>query len=189
MQRGQRQRRWPDALRGGGAINSRVPRLVVPFLIAAAIVALDQLSKAWVVANVPFGVRFASWLDVVHLTHTRNTGAAFGMFRDVRLEVGAFAVDAVQILGIVSLAAAVTIAVWLIRAPAMEMPLRVALGIVMGGAIGNGIDRWRMGYVVDFIHAQRGGFDFAVFNVADAAITVGAVALFLLSLRKSSAVS
>jgi signal peptidase II len=159
--------------------------MVVPFLIAAAIVALDQLSKAWVVANVPIGVRSGSWFDLIHLTHTRNTGAAFGMFRDAGFTVGSFAVDAVQLLGIVSVAAAVTIAVWLIRAPALPTALRLALGVVMGGAVGNGVDRWRLGYVVDFIHAQRGSFDFAVFNVADAAITVGAIALFLATLRKS----
>jgi signal peptidase II len=179
-------RRWPDAAAQARALDSRVAR-AFPFLIAAAIVALDQLSKAYVVANVPYGVRSGTWFGLIHLTHTRNTGAAFGLFRDVRIEIGALAIDGVQLLGIVSVAAAVTIAVWLLRARALPIGLRVALGVVMGGAIGNGVDRWRLGYVVDFIHAQRGSFDFAVFNVADAAITVGAVGLFLATLRSREA--
>jgi signal peptidase II len=169
-----------------------VVRHVLPFALAAAVVGLDQLSKAWVVENVRYGSRLASWFDLIHLTHTRNSGAAFGMLRDARLSIGTFAIDGVQILGVVSVAAAIVIAVWLLRSKAMPPSLRVALGMVMGGAIGNGIDRWRLGYVVDFIHPQRGGFDFAVFNVADAAISVGAVLLLIASLphpRRSEAIS
>jgi signal peptidase II len=150
-----------------------------PFALAAAIVGLDQLSKAWIVAEVPFGTRVASWGGILHLTHTRNSGAAFGLLRDRTFEVGTFSVGGVQVLGLVSLVVAVALAVWLVRSRTLTGFSRLALGAIMGGAIGNGIDRWRLGYVTDFLHAQRGWFDFPVFNVADIGISLGATALLL----------
>jgi signal peptidase II len=150
-----------------------------PFVLAAAIVGLDQLSKTWVVAEVPLGARVASWGGILHLTHTRNSGAAFGFLRDRSFEVGPVAISGVQVLGMVSLAVAVALAVWLARSRSLGGFSRLALGAIMGGAIGNGIDRWRLGYVTDFLHAQRGWFDFPVFNVADVGISVGATALLL----------
>jgi signal peptidase II len=153
-----------------------------PFVLAAAFVVADQLSKAWVVAEVPFGTRVASWAGFLHLTHTRNTGAAFGLLRDGMLELGALRISGVQLLGLVSLVVAVALAVWLARGRSLNLPTRLALGAIMGGAIGNGIDRWRLGYVTDFLHAQVGWFDFPVFNVADVGISVGATALLLASI-------
>ena len=165
------------------AIHSRPMALRwTPFALAAVLVVLDQASKAWVVAEVPLGTRAGSWLGLLHLTHTRNSGAAFGLLRDFELRLGAVAIDGVQLLGLVSLAVALGLAVWLARAHALGWGTRLALGAIMGGAIGNGIDRWRLHYVVDFIHAQAGWFDFPVFNVADMAITVGAGGLLLSAL-------
>jgi signal peptidase II len=154
----------------------------LPFSLAAAVVALDQLSKAWVVAEVPLGTRAGSWGGILHLTHTRNSGAAFGLLRDFGLDLGVVTIDGVQLLGLVSLVVAVALAVWLFRAHALGWGTRLALGAVMGGAVGNGIDRWRLHYVVDFIHAQAGWFDFPVFNVADIGISVGAAGLLLATL-------
>lgn len=150
-----------------------------PFVLAAAIVGLDQLSKAWIVAEVPLGARVASWGGILHLTHTRNSGAAFGFLRDRSFELGGYAISGVQVLGMVSVAVAVALAVWLARSRTLGGFTRLALGAIMGGAIGNGIDRWRLGYVTDFLHAQRGWFDFPVFNVADIGISVGATALLV----------
>lgn len=154
----------------------------LPFALAAAVIALDQLSKAWVVAEVPLGTRAGSWGGILHLTHTRNSGAAFGLLRDFGLDLGFVTIDGVQLLGLVSLVVAVVLAVWLVRAQALGWGTRLALGAVMGGAVGNGIDRWRLHYVVDFIHAQAGWFDFPVFNVADIGISVGAAGLLLATL-------
>jgi|GEM_PF-149140 len=153
-----------------------------PFALAAAIVVLDQLTKAWVVAEVPLGARAGSWAGLVHLTHTRNSGAAFGLLGGFSLELGAVTIDGVQLLGLVSLVVAVALAVWLARARALGWGTRLALGAVMGGAIGNGVDRWRLHYVVDFIHLQAGWFDFPVFNVADMGISLGAGLLLLATL-------
>jgi signal peptidase II len=150
-----------------------------PFALAAAFVVADQLSKSWVVAEVPLGARVASWAGFLHLTHTRNSGAAFGLLRDRVLDLGVTTVDGVQLLGMVSLAVALALAVWLALSRTLGTPTRLALGAIMGGAIGNGIDRWRLGYVTDFVHAQVGWFDFPVFNVADVGISVGATALLL----------
>ncbi|MFO8149560.1 MAG: signal peptidase II [Trueperaceae bacterium] len=154
----------------------------LPFSLAAAVIALDQLSKAWVVAEVPLGTRAGSWGGILHLTHTRNSGAAFGLLRDFGLDLGVVTIDGVQLLGLVSLVVAVALAVWLFRAHALGWGTRLALGAVMGGAVGNGIDRWRLHYVVDFIHAQAGWFDFPVFNVADIGISLGAAWLLLSTL-------
>ncbi len=154
----------------------------VPFALAAAVIALDQLSKAWVVAEVPLGTRVGSWGGILHLTHTRNSGAAFGLLRDFGLDLGVVTIDGVQLLGLVSLVVAVGLAVWLLRARSLGWGTRLALGAVMGGAVGNGIDRWRLHYVVDFVHAQAGWFDFPVFNVADIGISVGAAGLLLATL-------
>jgi len=154
----------------------------LPFALAAVVIALDQLSKAWVVAEVPLASRAGSWGGILHLTHTRNSGAAFGLLRDFGLDLGIVTIDGVQLLGLVSLVVAVVLAVWLVRAQALGWGTRLALGAVMGGAVGNGIDRWRLHYVVDFIHAQAGWFDFPVFNVADIGISVGAAGLLLATL-------
>jgi signal peptidase II len=159
----------------------------LPFALAAVVIALDQLTKAWVVAEVPLGARVASWGGILHLTHTRNSGAAFGLLRDFGLTLGGLTIDGVQLLGLVSLVVAVALAVWLLRAHALGWGTRLALGSVMGGAVGNGIDRWRLHYVVDFIHAQAGWFDFPVFNVADLGISLGATGLLLATLFSGAA--
>jgi signal peptidase II len=154
-------------------------RNAVALLLAGLIVAFDQWSKLWVVAEVPLWVRSGSWFEVLHLTHTRNRGAAFGLLRDLQIPLGDITLDGVNILGMVSLIAAVGIALTLWLVPYMPWGTTLALGALMGGAIGNGLDRWSQGYVVDFIHFQLGWFDFPVFNVADIGISLGAVYLAL----------
>lgn len=157
-------------------------RRPLPFALALAIVALDQFTKDWVVANVALGERAASWLGFFHLTHTRNTGAAFGLLRDLRLDLGFTTIDGVQVLGIVSLLVAAVIVVVLRRPVRIDRLTLVALGTLLGGAVGNGIDRLRLGYVTDFVQMQAGWFDFPVYNVADVAIVVGAGLLVLSTL-------
>lgn len=162
-------------------------RRPVPFALALALIALDQLTKSWVVAEVTIGERAASWLGFFHLTHTRNTGAAFGLLRDLRLDLGFTTIDGVQVLGLVSLLVAIAVVVVLRRPTKLDRLTVVALGTLLGGAVGNGIDRLRLGYVTDFIQMQAGWFDFPVFNVADIAIVVGAGLLVLSTLLHPSA--
>lgn len=155
-------------------------------MLALALIALDQATKAWVVAELAFGERAASWLGFFHLTHTRNSGAAFGLLRDLRLNLGFTTIDAVQILGLVSLLVAAAIVVVLRRPAPLDRLTVVALGTLLGGAVGNGIDRLRLGYVTDFLQLQAGWFDFPVFNVADIEIVVGAGLLVLSTLLHPS---
>ena len=157
-------------------------RRPLPFVLALALIALDQATKSWVVAEVAIGERAASWLGFFHLTHTRNTGAAFGLLRDLRLDLGFATIDGVQVLGIVSLLVATAIVVVLRRPTRIDRLTVVALGTLLGGAVGNGIDRLRLGYVTDFVQMQAGWFDFPVYNVADVAIVVGAGLLVLSTL-------
>lgn len=157
-------------------------RRPLPFAIALALIVLDQATKSWVVAEVAIGERAASWLGFFHLTHTRNTGAAFGLLRDLRLDLGFTTIDGVQLLGIVSLLVATAIVVVLRRPARIDRLTVVALGTLLGGAVGNGIDRLRLGYVTDFIQMQAGWFDFPVYNVADVAIVAGAGLLVLSTL-------
>ncbi len=157
-------------------------RRAFPFLLAAGLVALDQATKALAVAEIAIGERAASWLGFFHLTHVRNTGAAFGLLRDRGLDLGFATIDGVQLLGLVSLSVALAIAIALLRARQLPALVAWALGSLLGGAVGNGVDRLRLGYVTDFIQMQAGWFDFPVFNVADMAIVAGAALLVLSSL-------
>jgi signal peptidase II len=169
-------------MRRRGAVDSaamHVDRLL-PIGLAAALVAVDQASKAWIVANVPLGVREYTLGLGFHVTHTRNSGAAFGMLRDLQWPIGPVLIDATVVLGLLNLVVSVAIVGYLLaRGEQLDRLTRAALSLVLAGAAGNMIDRLRLGYVVDFIDFQVGGFDFAVFNVADASIVVGAGLLVL----------
>lgn len=137
----------------------RKPTVVV--LIAGAVLAADQLTKALVRAYLPPGASFpADW--PVRLTHVTNTGAAFGLFTNQSL-----------VLTFVAFFAIGLIVYYYRKMPDGAWPLRVALGLQLGGAAGNLIDRLRQGYVTDFIDLRF----WPVFNIADSAITVGAVLL------------
>jgi signal peptidase II len=132
------------------------------YLIALAVIALDQISKLLVTSRLPFGMSVPAVQDVLYITLVRNRGGAFGLFQSW---AGA--------LIIITLAAAIAIIVVTRRGGAMPRLLGVALALQLGGALGNLIDRLRFGYVVDF-------FDFRVwpvFNLADSAITVGVALL------------
>ncbi|TAM09362.1 MAG: signal peptidase II [Nevskiaceae bacterium] len=136
--------------------------------IAAAVILLDQGAKALIVHSLPLydSVWLLPWLN---LTSLRNTGAAFSMFAGAPGTV------------FIALAAAVSlgILVWLYRHPQASKLEALAFSLIMGGAIGNAIDRGVHGYVVDFIDFHVGAWHFAAFNIADSAITIGAGLLLL----------
>ena len=145
---------------------------LMTYAIAAMIVALDQLSKFWVlrVLNLPHRPSIEV-LPIFHLSMVWNQGVSFGLFR-ADAELGRW-----LIVGFATVVVSV-LAVW---AWGLQRRLTaVAVGLVMGGAVGNNlIDRVRFGAVADFLDFTRIGFFPWVFNVADSAITVG-VALLLL---------
>ena len=135
------------------------------FGIAATVWILDQLSKAWLVGQLSPGESMNVVGDWVRLVFSQNSGALFGLFRD----------NAV-IFGIVSLAVIGLIVAYHGRA-GRSAYLSVALGLLLGGALGNVTDRLRLGYVVDFVDIGIGSFRWYTFNVADAAISLAIVML------------
>ena len=146
-------------------------RLVDLLSIAGAAFALDAASK-WLILNVVMQPpRAIPLLPVLDLTLGFNTGVSFGLFGG-----GA----ARWALSVFSVVVAGALAWWATKAD--RRLLIAAIGLVMGGAIGNAIDRIRFGYVVDFVHLHAGPWSFYVFNVADAAITIGVVILLVRAL-------
>jgi len=158
----------PDVATGSevvpAAASTRAHWLV--FLgIAATVVVLDQIAKAWLVANVSPGEVVEVLGDWVRLIFSQNSGALFGLFRD----------NAV-LFGIVSLAVIGLIVAYHGRA-GRSLYMSIALGLLLGGAIGNLVDRLRIGYVVDFIDIGIGDWRFYTFNLADSAISLAIVLL------------
>jgi signal peptidase II len=150
------------------------------YALAVLVIVVDQISKYWILYVYDLPSRFSTPIaGPFSLTMVWNKGVSFGLFRAE--------VDLVRwALTLFSLGVAVVLAFWVRKA---QRPLLgVGLGLVIGGAIGNAIDRFRFGAVVDFLDFQRLGFFPWVFNVADSAITVGVVFLLLDSMRKDSAV-
>ena len=145
-------------------------------LIAGVLVlAADQLSKWWVVNQLHLPeLGQIVLLPVLNLTMVQNRGVTFGLLNGL----GSWGHVA---LAAIALAVVVALGFWLRRAESKLVA--VAIGAVAGGAIGNVIDRLRFGWVVDFIHAHIdtpwGDFSWYVFNLADAAIVCGVVALIL----------
>jgi signal peptidase II len=136
------------------------------FLIAGIVVVLDQIIKAIVVYSMRMGVSTDILGSVVRLTRTQNSGAAFGLFKDGRI---AFI--------IVSAAASIAIILFRREIAKMRQWERASFGLILGGAVGNLIDRIRVGSVVDFLDIGIDSLRWPAFNVADSAITVGVTIL------------
>ncbi len=150
----------------------KIPRITLAaYGFAILIIVVDQLTKAWVLNDL--GLRFEGQthpvLDpVFSITLVHNEGVSFGLFGDgsARWMLSVFSVAVAGILGW-----------WAIKAD--RRLLVTAIGMIMGGAIGNVIDRIRFGWVVDFLDFSGTGFFPWVFNVADSAITIGVILLIL----------
>lgn len=171
--------------RGGSAVvvdNSgaaqRRSAVLLP-LVAVLILILDQASKIWIRANLPPGEEIAVWPGVVHLSHVLNRGAAWGMLEGRRWLL--------IMITLVVLAGAVAMARSVARSGLLA---KVGLGLIVGGAVGNLIDRVLFGTVTDMIDFDTAFAplrNFPVFNVADSALTVGVCLLLCTALRRESA--
>lgn len=133
--------------------------------LAAAVFVIDQLTKAWLVSFLSPGERIEVVGDYVRLIHSQNTGALFGLFRDQAMF---FAIVSVGVVGVI---------VWFHHSSGRNTLLSLALGLLLGGALGNMADRFRIGYVVDFVDVGLGSLRFYTFNVADSAISVALLLL------------
>jgi signal peptidase II len=151
------------------------PRWGIFVSIVVSVVVLDQLSKAWLVATVAPGEVLRIIGDYVRLVQSQNSGALFGMFRDQALLFGLVS------LGVVALIVAYH------AMSGRNLYLSIALGLLLGGAIGNGIDRFRINHVTDWVDIGLGDLRFWTFNVADSAITIAILMLIGLALFPSLA--
>ena len=136
-------------------------------LIAGTVILLDQWAKDWVRSNLAFGEQWMPWswlAPYARILNWRNTGAAFGLFQ-----------EGGGIFTILAIAVAIMIIYYFPRIQRGDWALRLAMGLQLGGAVGNLIDRLQHGYVTDFISVSS----FPVFNVADTSITLGVVILLL----------
>ena len=151
-------------------------------LLAGAVVALDQISKAIALDRLPLGVPIAVIDGLLALTLVLNPGLAFGLLGSVPLAWR----WTVAALSLVALAVLARVALRVL--PAGGWTGRMAIGLIFGGAVGNLIDRARFGAVVDFVDVYWRGWHWPAFNVADSAITVGValLALRLLNDRSTS---
>ena len=147
-------------------------------LLIAAVVVFDQLTKALVVRQIGLHDYVPLVDGLVSLSHVRNHGAAFGLLSDWNLPYQSL------LLSVLSLAALGAIATYFLRLPAAARLPRMALALVLGGAVGNVIDRLRLGYVVDFVHVYWREYQWPDFNAADSAITIG-VALLVIDILSS----
>jgi signal peptidase II len=161
-----------SATAGGGAQSGPVPRrFALELALVAGIVALDQLTKLLVRQQVPLHDSIPVIPGLLNLVHVRNTGAAFGFLNAVDFPYKPAAV------ALVATAALMGIALYAARMSSHERLARTGLALILGGAVGNLIDRLALGSVVDFVDVVLGGWHFWAFNVADAAITLGVVAM------------
>lgn len=139
--------------------------------VIAGSVLLDQLTKWLAVVYLQGAPSFPIWQDVLHFTFVKNEGAAFGMLSNHR-----------WVFMVVSTVAIVGLSVYLFAFCKESRWVKISLAMIIGGGIGNMIDRVALGYVVDFIDFTL--IDFAVFNVADSFVTVGAGILIFILLRE-----
>ncbi|MET0381980.1 MAG: signal peptidase II [Burkholderiaceae bacterium] len=155
--------------------SSGSPSLWLWLGIAAVVVLFDQFTKTLIVGGLRLGEarRVASFFEVVRW---HNTGAAFSFLS------GSSGWQRWFFIGLALTASAFIL--WLLKRHAAQRLFCFAIAMVLGGAVGNVIDRIRHGYVVDFIHVHYLRFDFPAFNLADSAITLGAICLILDELRR-----
>src|SRR3990172_5083019 len=141
--------------------------------LAIFVLVADQLSKLWAVRVLPHGeIALAPFFN---FALAYNTGAAFGFLSGASGWQNFFFVAIAIVVGTV-------IVVMLRRLKPDDTQVAVALWLILGGAIGNLADRLRFGHVVDFLDFHLGGWHFWTFNIADSAITIGAILLILDSL-------
>lgn len=143
-----------------------------PFIVLVGlIIAIDQASKQWIASELSGG-RTIVFLDgALRLIYSENNGALFGLFG-----------GQVLIFALLSLAVIAMIVTFHARS-GRSAYMTLTLGLLLGGAVGNAIDRFRLGYVVDFVDGGLGTTRFFTFNVADACISGAILLLFLVAIR------
>jgi signal peptidase II len=145
------------------------------FGLALLVLLLDQVTKVWAEAALGYGQPVVL-LPFLNLTLVYNLGAAFSFLADAGGWQRSFFI-------VLSSAVSLVLVVWIWRLPPGARLLGSALALVLGGAVGNLVDRLAYGHVIDFIDLHAGGWHWPAFNVADSAITCGVLLLLFDGLR------
>ena len=150
-------------------------RYILIAVTAALVTVFDQLSKAWVLLTIPLYTEIPVIKGVFSLVHVRNRGAAFGFLNrhDISWQFWLFFVATIIAVGVIVLLAR--------SAKASDYSFLVALGLILGGATGNLIDRILYREVIDFLDFYYNNYHWPAFNVADIAICCGAFLALILS--------
>lgn len=158
-------------MNGASGPMKRWQIVVGALLLGVVVIALDIASKQWATDNLVLyrPEQLTSWLN---LTLAHNYGAAFSMLSDAGGWQRWF-------FTIIASSVTVVLLIWLFRLPQEEWLTGLSLGLIIGGAVGNLIDRVQLGYVVDFIDVHYQGHHWPAFNIADSAITCGIILMLV----------
>lgn len=156
--------------------NRNVNRYVRVTLIAFMVVALDQVSKAIIARTINLYQSIPVVDGFFNLVYIRNRGIAFGLLNSADHSLGFY----IQVPAVI--VAVLIIGWWLHKLPDEDKHLFIGLALIIGGAIGNLIDRLRLGEVIDFLDFHIGSYAWPSFNLADSAITIGAIYLAIIFL-------
>jgi signal peptidase II len=143
------------------------------YLLALLMFVADQATKWMIVKKMDLGESIPVIDQVLYITSHRNRGAAFGILQDQRYF---FIIITIVVVGAV---------IYYLQKHATDKLLKTALALVLGGALGNFIDRLLRGEVVDFVDVYIGSYDFPIFNVADSALVIGVGLIFIQSFMES----
>jgi signal peptidase II len=143
------------------------------YLLALLMFAADQATKWMIVKKMDLGQSIPVIDQVLYITSHRNRGAAFGILQDQRYF---FIIITIIVVGAV---------IYYLQKHATDRLLKTALALVLGGALGNFIDRLLRGEVVDFVDVYIGSYDFPIFNFADSALVIGVGLIFIQSFMES----
>ena len=146
----------------------RASRLLLVAGVAVVVFAIDRVTKAWVSENIPLGTARPVVGDYVRIVHAQNTGAAFGLLP-----------ERTTLLSVLSVVAVLAIVYYYRQIASNSALVSATLGMQLGGAFGNLLDRITQGYVVDFVDVGLGDVRFWAFNVADSSIVVGIILVTL----------
>ena len=149
-------------------------------LLTGTVIVLDQITKRLVATSVELHDSREIVSGLLSLTHVRNRGAAFGFLSNADFPYQSI------LFSLLSLVALAAIAVYSFRLPSAQRWAQLALALIMGGAVGNLIDRIAYGFVIDFVDVYWRGHHWPAFNVADSCISIG-VAMLILDLLRSPA--
>jgi signal peptidase II len=146
----------------------RPSRILLVASVAVVIFVIDRVTKAWVSENIPLGTARPIVGDYVRIVHAQNTGAAFGLLP-----------ERTTLLSVLSVVAVLAIVYYYRQIASNSALVSATLGMQLGGAFGNLLDRITQGYVVDFVDVGIGDVRFWAFNVADSSIVVGIILVTL----------